>query len=158
MKFRQVKKKRKIEVDEMDITSLLDILVILLIFLLTSFNDSDLTVDMAKELVLPYSLSRARTTGGAILQVNAKRNVFVNNELIGSFSNENTFSKIKTVLGKEYKTRMNRIKPVEREKKKDQVINFVFDKTIKFIEMDKVMKATSDVGFSKYKLIIQGDE
>ena len=41
-----VRKKRlaSTEVEDVDITSLLDILVILLVFLLTSFNDSELSV------------------------------------------------------------------------------------------------------------------
>lgn len=157
MKFRNSKKRKNIEIEEMDITSLLDILVILLIFLLTSFNDSDLTLDMAKELVLPYSMSRARTTNGAVLQVNAKRNVFVNKDLIGSLESENTLMKIKNVLSKEYAERMGKLKN-ETAAKKDQIINFVFDKKLTFSEIDKIMTATSEVGFSKYKLIIQGDE
>ncbi|MGH1469517.1 MAG: hypothetical protein ACRBBP_11715, partial [Bdellovibrionales bacterium] len=67
MNFKR-KKKRNYEVEDIDITSLLDILVILLVFLLKSFNDSDLTLDLVNELALPYSMSRGAANNGVILQ------------------------------------------------------------------------------------------
>ena len=76
MKLRK-KRKQNNDAEELDITALLDILVILLVFLLKSFNDSDLTVDLVNELSLPYSMSRTAGHHGVILQVNKKGNVFI---------------------------------------------------------------------------------
>lgn len=153
MKFKQQRKKRNVEVEEFDITSLLDILVILLVFLLKSFNDAELTVDLVNELALPYSLSRSATNNGVILQVNNKRNVFLNTQVVGNLNNSNTSKKIMQILSKEYKSLEKK-----RGKEKAQLINFVFDKTLKFKEIDQIMNLTSNVGFSKYKLIIQSQE
>lgn len=158
MRFRQNKKSRNFEVEEFDITSLLDILVILLVFLLKSFNDAELTVDLVNELALPYSLSRSATNNGVILQVNAKKNIFVNTEVVGNMDSPTTFPKVRELLSKEYKERVAKLKPEDKEKGKDQLINFVFDKSLKFVDIDKIMNVTSDIGFSKYKLIIQGEE
>lgn len=158
MKFRQNKKKRSFEVEEFDITSLLDILVILLVFLLKSFNDAELTVDLVNELALPYSMSRAATNNGVILQVNNKRNVFLNTDVIGNMENPETLVKVRNMLEKEHKARLARIKEKTGKIEKDQLINFVFDRSLKFKEIDKIMNTTADVGFNKYKLIIQGEE
>lgn len=50
--------KRKRRESELDITSLLDILVILLVFLLKSYNSSELKVNVVDNLNLPSSESR----------------------------------------------------------------------------------------------------
>lgn len=153
MKFRNKKRNKNLEVEEFDITSLLDILVILLVFLLKSFNDADLTVDLVNELALPYSISRSATNNGVILQVNGKRNVFINTDIIGNLESLKTVAKVKQLLANEYEERIKKDK-----NNKDQLINFVFDKGLSFAEIDKIMNMTSEVGFSKYKLIIQGEE
>lgn len=43
---------------DIDITSLLDVLVILLVFLLKSYNASDLTLDLVDNVKLPSSNTR----------------------------------------------------------------------------------------------------
>ena len=146
------------DVEEVDITSLLDILVILLVFLLKSFNDAELTVDLVNELALPYSNSRMATNGGVILQVNAKRNIFVNVDVIGNMNNPNTFPKVRSKLSEIYKEKLAKLESKGEKVKKDQLINFVFDRSLKFKDIDKIMNVTSDVGYSKYKLIIQAEE
>ena len=82
--------RRNTDVEDIDITSLLDILVILLVFLLKSFNDSELSVELANELSLPYSLSRVAGHDGTILQVNARKQVFLNSSVIGDIASEKT--------------------------------------------------------------------
>lgn len=154
MRFRK-KRKQNHEIEEFDITSLLDILVILLVFLLKSFNDSDLTLDLVNELALPYSMSRAVTNYGVILQVNKNKDIYVNTEIIGNMSDINTFLKLKTRL----KIRFQEInKDANEPDKVNRIINFVFDKNLKFADINSIMEYTADSGFDQYKLIIQGEE
>lgn len=148
------KRKKNLEVEEIDITSLLDILVILLVFLLKSFNDSELTLDLVNELALPYSLSRAAANNGVIVQVNKKKNVFLNTDAIGNLNDSDTLSNLKAMLLKKY----SQIKSLQKEPKNKQLINLVFDKGLKYSVIDEIMKVSTDSGFSQYKLIIQGEE
>lgn len=148
------KRKKGVEVEEIDITSLLDILVILLVFLLKSFNDSDLTLDLVNELALPYSLSRAAANNGVIVQVNMKKNVFLNTDVVGNLNDPDTLSNLKALLLKKY----SQIKSLQKEPKEKQLINLVFDKGLKYSVVDEIMKVSTDSGFSQYKLIIQGKE
>ncbi|MBT4792819.1 MAG: hypothetical protein HON90_14685 [Halobacteriovoraceae bacterium] len=154
MKLRK-KRKQNNDAEELDITALLDILVILLVFLLKSFNDSDLTVDLVNELSLPYSMSRTAGHHGVILQVNKKGNVFINSDLLGNVDGDETFGKMKEVLMSEYRKRSTE---KEGEKKKKHLINFVFDRGLKYAVINKVMNVSSEIGFGKYKFIIQGEE
>lgn len=148
------KKRRHSKVEEIDITSLLDILVILLVFLLKSFNDSELSVEIANELSLPYSLSRAAGNTGTILQVNKAQDVYINSEAIGNLSSLEIDEKLVSFLNKEYERRSEKV----TKSKKGYIINFVFDKELEYKVINRIMDLSSRTGFNKYKLIIQGEE
>lgn len=152
MKIRNNSRSR-LKFDELDITSLLDILVILIVFLLKSFNDSDLSIDLVNELSLPYSMSRVGAEDGLIVQVNKKYNVFINNELLGNLKDDGTLSQLKENLLKYYKDRKEKSKSVGGE-----LVNLVFDQDLQYKEIDEIMKVSAASGFGKYKLIIQGVE
>jgi len=62
-------KRKKRSVIDLDITSLLDILVIMLVFLLKSYNSSGLVLNVPKGIVLPKSESTQVNTSGVIVQV-----------------------------------------------------------------------------------------
>ena len=57
------------KVIDLDITSLLDILVILLIFLLKSYNSSGVTLEVPKGITLPQSESAQLNNPGVMIQV-----------------------------------------------------------------------------------------
>ena len=69
MKKKFARKKEREAVD-VDITSLLDILTILLVFLLMSYNASDLQLDLTKNLEMADSNAREMTKFAPVLQVN----------------------------------------------------------------------------------------
>jgi len=82
MKKRFARRKNREAVD-VDITSLLDILTILLVFLLKSYNASDLKLDLQKNLEMADSDARAMTRYAPVVQVNKEAKVFLNNKEIG---------------------------------------------------------------------------
>ena len=146
------KSRKNTEVEEIDITSLLDILVILLVFLLKSFNDSDLSVDLANELALPYSIMRGNAADGVTLQVNKKKNVFLNGKAIGNLDSARTTEQLEMSL-------TNEGKKLEVKKLKTPfLINLVFDKGLKYDSISRIMELSAENGFGKYKLIIQGED
>ena len=77
------RKRAKAEPMEIDITSLLDILVILLVFLLKSYNASDLKLDLVKNLTVPDSKARKLGNHAVIIQVDKNSNVWVEKKIIG---------------------------------------------------------------------------
>lgn len=157
MKFR--KKSKIVDVEELDITSLLDILVILLVFLLQSFNSSDLTVNLAEQLALPLSTSQNFGNLGPILQVNANLDVWLDDDRVGKVG-ELTDSKNKLVNILTKKAEEIRKNVPEKDKKKDDVlfINLLFDKGLNYAIIDQVLKKCAESGFGKYKFIVQGNE
>jgi biopolymer transport protein ExbD len=155
MKFIKRIKNRNIETEEVDITSLLDILVILLVFLLQTFSSSELTVDLADELTLPYSWARNYGKNGVIVQVNATKQVFVNELELGDLKLATDSGNLLIELEKLAKS--ERV----RKKVKEDVplfINLVFDKELPYEVINSVMQLSAEAGFGRFKFIIQGSE
>lgn len=75
-------RKRNNEPADVDITSLLDVLVILLVFLLKNYNASDLKLDLAK-VEMPESEARRMTRFAPVVQISKEAKVYLNNKEIG---------------------------------------------------------------------------
>lgn len=146
MKIRKLRSKSSTEVEDFDITSLLDILVILLVFLLKSFNDSDLSVDLVNELALPYSLIQGSAHDGPVVQVNSRKNVYFDSTLVGSLKNSSTLSSLNEKLEKRFK------------KNSSKMINLIFDKKLIYQEINTILETSSNAGYTEYKFIIQGEQ
>lgn len=171
MKRRFSRVKRKKQDFEIDITSLLDILVILLVFLLKSYNPSDLKVDVVKNLELPQSITRALGNTHVMVQINKEHDVFVNNTKIGTLSKSSPEN-----VGFLYEE-LEKMK-IEEDKKLDEIIarepgsyseeelekrrqakkiNFVLHKELPYGLMRKVMHTATTAGFPQFKFIVKGN-
>ncbi len=162
-------KKRNQEPLELDITSLLDILVILLVFLLKSYNASDLKIDLAAFVTLPDSRSEILGNQAIIVQINNKKNIFINNKLIGPLATTN--KKIpalykELILHKEGLDQeisnlrdpagLNEKKTLMRKKRKIKRINIALDQSLPYSVLSQVMHTSALAGFPEFKLIVQG--
>ena len=65
--------RKKRDVVDLDITSLLDILVIMLVFLLKSYNSSGVTFNYPKGIKLPTSKSESPNTFGVVIQMSKEK-------------------------------------------------------------------------------------
>ena len=139
---------------DVDITSLLDVLVILLVFLLKSYNASDLTLDLAKDTTLPNSNTELLGNHAVIVQVNKDSKLFVNNKELGA------------VIGNADKipdlySRLTEIKEEDNKLAKDnnlkepKNINLVFDATLPYATVRKVMHTAALAGYPQFKFIVQ---
>jgi biopolymer transport protein ExbD len=147
------RQRRKKEPMEIDITSLLDILVIMLVFLLKSYNASDLKLDVAKGIQLAKSQSTTLGNHAVIVQISQKQEVWVNNKSLGSDEKfeklNNELKAVALTLNKEAKT---------PKKEHENMINVVFDQELAYSEVKNVMKIASVNGFNNFKFIVKGEE
>lgn len=169
-KFKTRRKKSK-ELD-IDITSLLDILVIMLVFLLKSYNASDLKLDLQDGITLPNSISQKLGHHTIIVQVNKRRELWVENKPQGklNYSGEiitNLLSILKEKrikLDKELDVIKGRVtassdvaKDAMMKKKRDNAtINIVLDQSIPYAILRKIMHTSATAGFPQFKFIVQG--
>ena len=163
--IRNKRKREKKEPIDVDITSLLDILVILLVFLLKSYNSSGVTLTIPKGIELPLSKSQTLNNAGVMIQVSQDK-IWVDTETI--LDSENPPSRIHDQGGR-------RIIPLYNElvKKKEHLMavakqaptkpfsgiaNLIIDKSLKFSYVKKVMYTCAEAGFKEYKFVVMSEE
>lgn len=165
--IRNKKKRRKLEPLEIDITSLLDILVILLVFLLKSYNSSGVTVDIPKDITLPYSQSQDLNNAGVMIQV-SKSKIWVDSKTVvdsEEADQKNLYDRgnrrivplfNELVRKKEEITTLS--KQVPEAQKFSGIANLIIDKTIKYSYVKKIMYTCAEAGFRTYKFVVLSEE
>lgn len=136
---------------DIDITSLLDVLVILLVFLLKSYNASDLKLNLVKDLVVPGSDARKLGNHAVIVQVDSNKKLYVNNKEIGQITSSGENQELLAAL-KSLKEQART--PAEKTAK---AINLVFDQGIPYKVMKGVMHTSAIAGYTEFKFIVQGN-
>ncbi len=169
-KFARLGKNKK-EALDVDITSLLDILVILLVFLLKSYNASDLTLEVVEKLDLPPSKSEVMGSMAITVQVNKERNVWVDNGPLGVMrENGEIITNLKDKLTELKKIRDEELRELEMRKpanineeealnkrrQTSKMVNIVLDQSLPYSVLRKVMHTSATVGLSEFKFIVQG--
>jgi biopolymer transport protein ExbD len=146
------KARRRQEPMEIDITSLLDILVILLVFLLKSYNASDLKLNLVKNVTLPDSKARKLGNHSVIVQVDQSQQIWVKNKPLGRANSRG--EKIDILF--DYLVNERKIATLDPKKPPKQ-INLVFDKNLPYKAMQKVMHTSASAGYTEFKFIVKGN-
>ncbi|MEE2670884.1 MAG: biopolymer transporter ExbD [Bdellovibrionota bacterium] len=169
------KKRERRSPTNIDITSLLDILVILLVFLLKSYNSSGVVLNVPKGITLPDSKSESMSNAGIMIQV-SKDKIYVDDETI--LDNENPPPKIYgeggrmivplynqlvkkkeeiKVLAKQVNSAAG-IENEDNQKKFTGIANLIIDKSLKYSFVKKIMYTCAAAGFKEYKFVVLGED
>lgn len=165
--IRNKKRSRKDRSFEIDITSLLDILVILLVFLLKSYNSSGVTLEIPKEIKIPDSNSQSLNQAGVMIQV-SKEKIWVDSETILDAANspKNIYDQGNRRIVPLYDSLVKKIEGIKNLHKQEPdiavkftgVANLIIDKTIKYSYVKKIMYTCAAAGFKKYKFVVLAKE
>ena len=161
IKYRRAKKKHG--VFDIDITSLLDILTILLVFLLQSYNSSGVIINVPKGIELPRSASDSTNNFGVNVQV-SKTQIWVDDtEVVNTqdADQKNLFDEGGRRIIPLY-NELVRIKEVIKQseklnpevKKFSGIANLVVDKTMKYDYLKRVMYTCAAAGFKEFKFVV----
>lgn len=157
------KRRKKNSIFEIDITSLLDILTILLVFLLQSYNSSGVIINVPKGIELPRSASESVNNFGVNVQV-SKTQIWVDDEEVlntettdrGQMFDQggrriiplyNELIKIKETIKQSEK-----LSP--QAKKFSGIANLVVDKSLKYSYLKRVMYTCAAAGFKEFKFVV----
>jgi len=146
------------EAIDVDITSLLDILTILLVFLLKSYNASDLKIDLQKGVEIADSDAREMTRYAPVIQVNKQAQVYLNNKEIGRLPASGEMPVLTEAL-KKAKAGIeadNKKKPANQQTN-TEMVNLVFDKEMDYAVVQRVMHDSALAGFSQFKFVVKGN-
>lgn len=144
---------------ELDITSLLDILVILLVFLLKTYNPEDTILKLVDNLKLPFSESRATREEVVTLQIDRNRVMWLREMKIGVLKKSMEGDRIKSLSSALDKIRKERTRgPASKNDKMRGKINIVMDKDLPYSVLKNIMYTSGLSGFDKFKFVIQSNE
>lgn len=151
---------------DLDITSLLDILVIMLVFLLKSYNSTGIILNVPKDITLPSSNSQDVNTSGVVVQV-SPTTIWVDDQVI--LEKDDPKGRVYDYGGRriiplfnELVRKKDLIKQVEKAapeaKKFSGIVNLIVDKTIKYSEVKKILFTAAEAGYKSYKFVVLGEE
>lgn len=154
-KFTRHKEREAVDVD---ITSLLDILTILLVFLLKSYNASDLKLDLQKGLDMADSDARTMTRYAPVVQVNKEAKVFLNNKELGRMPASGEMPVLTEALKKARAgIEADNAKKAKNQQTNTELVNLVFDKEMDYAIVQRVMHDSALAGYSQFKFIVKGN-
>lgn len=149
------RRRRKTELVDLDITSLLDILVIMLVFLLMNYNASDLKLELVENLEMATSESKRITHYAPVVQLNGENTIFLDQEEVGRMP-AGEKEALAALAGK-LKERHETLSDKERKSEEGALINLVFDKKTDYTKIEKIMETSAKVGFTQFKFIVEGN-
>lgn len=142
--------------EELDINSLLDVLVILLVFLLNSYNPSDLFVDIPGRLNIPKSETEVLGNATLTMKVISLEEIWIDE--IPVKDPWGSTDSLKNTLSLNHKTWTERLTRTWGEtlmKEKGVPLNLVIDEEVDYDVVKKIMRVASEVGYNQFKLIVQ---
>ena len=163
--IRYRKKRVKREVLDLEITSLLDILIIILVFLLKSYNTSGVIFNVPRGISLPASKSKNINTPGVVIQVSSQK-VWVDDELvIEQLSGKNVADHggrrliaLFDRLAEKRKTVELVNKNAPQAKEFQGMANLVIDKDVNYNLIKKILYTSAEAQFRRYKFVVRGEE
>jgi biopolymer transport protein ExbD len=163
---RFMSRRRKTNVIDIDITSLLDILTILLAFLVNNFDASGVTINIPDGIKLPDSQSQSINTSGVSIQVSADKIWVDSKEVLDS---ENIPDKMYDMDGRRIVSLYNELISIKETIKQTEklspqavkfsgIANLVLDKSLKYSYIRKIMFTCAEAGFKEYKFVVRNFE
>lgn len=160
----RLKRREEKEPLDINITSLLDILVILLVFLIKSYNASGTLLSVAEGLEVPRSNSQSPHTTGVVVQISRDK-MWVDELVIYDFKDPSKYSRLydksKRLIVPLYNKltqKRKEIQALEQSTNKatefSGIINLILEKTYRYSFMKKVLNTCAMAGFKQYKFIV----
>lgn len=157
------RRRKKAQVFEIDITSLLDILTILLVFLLQSYNSSGVIINVPKDIELPRSASESLNNFGVNVQV-SKTQIWVDDEEVLN-SEETNQTQVFDEGGRRIVPLYNELVKIKETIKQSEklspdakkfsgIANLIIDKSLKYSYLKRVMYTCAAAGYKEFKFVV----
>ena len=165
-------RRKKKSAMELEITSLLDILVILLVFLLKSYSTNTIVINIPKEITVPISTSQSPSSSAISIQVSKDLKIWVDDKLISDLGvkRANQFDqdgmRITTLYnelaqkkeGLEFLAKQTGVAPKAEGQVALDMANLIMDSNIEYQWIEKIMHTAGQAGFAQFKFVVIGDE
>lgn len=167
MARRSLRRHKKPAAFDIDITSLLDILTIMLVFLLQSYNSSGVIINVPKGIELPQSNSESLNNFGVNIQI-SQTQIWVDDKEVLNTENAdgaNIYDEggrrviplyDQLVKVKELIKQSEKLSP--QAKKFGGIANLIVDKSLKYSYVKKIMYTCAAAGFKEFKFVVMSEK
>ena len=153
MKRKSLRRYKKGEM-HLEINSLLDILVILLVFLIKNFSATHVDLPIPKELIVPISKSFDQNQDSVTVSLTKNLDIYVNKRIVDridpSSSSRNINSLYNELLGERERIQ-NNYKSTGFNI--SSVVNVVIDESVNYKHIRKILYTLKEAKFKEYKFI-----
>ena len=148
---------------DLDITSLLDIITLLLVFLILSYNPNNIVFKIPASVVPPLSETNDLNTEGVVVIASAEQ-IWVDGELVvdiknGAVPKIDDYGRRIVPLFNELQRRREIIQRTEKmapnAKKFSGQVNLIMDRAMKYSQIKKILYTAAEAGYGKYKLVVK---
>jgi biopolymer transport protein ExbD len=159
------RRKRKGSLLELEMTSLLDVITTLLIFLIFGYNSSGIEINVPKDITLPKSISKDFNHDAVKIMV-AQDAIWVDTKKVVDLTNGGELSTDQEgrrilPLFDELVAQKELIRATEnsspRATKFSGLVNLIVDKTIKYSFVKKILYTTAEAGYKEYKFVVMSE-
>ena len=160
------RRSKKLNLD-IDITSLMDIIVILVIFLLKNFESSEITLSIPKDISVPDSLSSTPPKQAVKIHMNKELKLWVDDVYVADLAIKGrpNFDRDGRRIIPLYNELMQKKDALAVLKKSAKgvnefsgIINLMMDKTLSYEYIRRIMYTATEVGFKEFKFIVLSKE
>lgn len=150
LKRKMIRKKKAMM--DIDITSLMDIMTILLVFLLKSYNPSDLFVDLTKDIELPASKVKELGENSIIIKVDKNLVSTIDGTKIKDDQHlQNVLNEKKAYYDKTYAK-------FKRKPASHIPLNLVVHKDLTYKSIKPILNMATISGFNSFKFIVKAKD
>jgi biopolymer transport protein ExbD len=142
----------------LELNSLLDVLVILLVFLIKNYSSSEIEVNIPHNIKVPDSISKTNVEKGINIQMSKELTIWIQDEKVLELA-QDTWNKDNS---EQVKNKLIKVRSlIERNKMGSEkikgfsgIVNLIMDKEIEYEHIEKLMEISTEVGFEQFKFVV----
>ena len=135
-----------------DLTSLLDVLFIILVFILTGYSGSNIAVNVAEEISLPFSRALGVPKTTLSLQLTPGGSVILEGQRITKDFNDSSDS----AIAESIEAAVNELSLFEDQDLETINVNLFIDQDTEYQQVQRFMLILESIGYSNFKFVVQG--
>lgn len=152
-----IRKRKKSKEFDIELTSLIDIVTILLVFLLQSSSVADYEIKLLTGLELPSSETVNLAKRGITVQMNKNYELYIEDKLIGKALNGEWETSLDQNYVKELDILRQTVEDVWKNSNNTErfyvVINLLMDKTLDYKQVKRIMDLSAGIGMEQFKFV-----
>jgi len=151
---------------QLEMTSLLDIMVILLVFLIKSYSSTETAINIPNTIDVPFSVSQDVSAQAVMVQMSKDHKIWVDDALVAdlnvdgrrAYGKDQKLTALYDFLVAKKEDIENLAKQAQGAKPFTGLVNLVMDKALPYRFIKEIMYTATEAGYKEFKFIVIAEE